>query len=204
MGSEIGTLLGVSVLWIASKGGFEDAKSPRDAGQRLEGKTQARESRADSLEGIHDILAGRRPLPGRVEELEELARRLSDLEIWSLLDQRQDAGVEDPWTWVRCALWSIACERADGLDGIPEKPSPVPEEISGEQFFAANLRAECLAMDWASFLRALRRNGRVRGWSVGVVLRAGISTGLAERAVFGGSRIAFQSRHGLFSRGMDG
>ncbi len=120
------------MLWNASKGGFESARSPGDAGQRLEGKTQAPESRADSLEKIHDILAGRRPLPGKFEELEELARGLSDLEVRGLLDQRQDVGVEEPWTWVRCALWSIIGERSDGLDGMPEKPSAVPDEISGE------------------------------------------------------------------------
>ena len=119
--SLIGILVGGSVLWIASKGGFEPAKSLGDAGQRFEGKTQARKSRADSLEGIHDILAGRRPLPGKFEELETLARGPSDLEIRSLLDRRQDAGVEDPWTWVRCALWSVVGERADGLDRLPEK-----------------------------------------------------------------------------------
>jgi hypothetical protein len=68
--SLIGILVGGSVLWIASKGGFEAVKSPGDVGHRLEGKTQARESRADSLEGIHDILAGRRPLPGEFVELE--------------------------------------------------------------------------------------------------------------------------------------
>lgn len=164
MASLIGILAGASLLWIASKSGFEAAKSPGDEGQRLEGKTRARESRADSLEGIHNILAGRRPLPGRFEELEELARGLSDLEIRSLLDQRRDAGVEDPWTWVRCALWSIAGERADGLDGMPEKPSAVPQEISGEEFVAANRRAECLAMDWASFLRGLSRKEAGRSW----------------------------------------
>jgi hypothetical protein len=94
MASLIGIFVGGSVLWIASKGGFESAMSPGDVGQRLEGKTQARGSGADSLEGIHEILAGRRPLPGKFEELEELVRGLSDLEIRSLLDQRQDAWVE--------------------------------------------------------------------------------------------------------------
>jgi hypothetical protein len=163
--SLIGVLVGGSLLWIASKGGFEAAKSPGDAAQMLEGKTQARGSRADSLEGIHDILAGRRPLPGKFEELEKLARGLTDIEIRSLLDQRQDAGVEDPWTWVRCALWSIVGERADGLDGMPEKPSAVPEEISGEEYMAANLRAECLAMDWASFLRGFSRKEPGRSWT---------------------------------------
>lgn len=165
MASLVGIMAGGSVLWIASKGGFDSAMSPEDAEQRLEGKTQARESREDSLEGIHDIPAGRRPLPGKFEELEESARGLSDLEIRSLLDQRQDAGAEDPWTWVRCALWSIAGERADGLDGMPEKPSPVPEDIPHEQRSAANLRAECLAMDWASFLRGFSRKEPGIAWS---------------------------------------
>lgn len=114
LASLIGILVGGSVLWIASEVNLEAARSPGDAGQWLEGKTEAGESRADSLEGIHDILFGRRPLPGKFEELEELARGLSDLEIRNLLDQRQDAGAEDPWTWVRCALWSIVGERADG------------------------------------------------------------------------------------------
>jgi hypothetical protein len=163
--SLIGILVGGSVLWISSKDGFEAARSPGDAGQRLEGKTQARESRADSLEGIHDILAGRRPLPGKFEEVEKLARGLSDLEIRRLLDQRQDAGLEEPWTWVRCALWSIAGERADGLDGMPEKPSAVPDEISGEPFFAAKRRAEYMAMDWGSFLRGFARKQPAIAWS---------------------------------------
>ena len=165
MVSLIGILVGGSVLWITSKGGFEAAKVPGDARQRLEGETQARESRADSLEGIHDILAGRRPLPGKFEELEKLARGLSDLEIRSLLDQRQDVGVEEPWTWVRCALWSIVGERADGLDGMPEKPLPVPEETSGEEYIAANRRAQCMAMDWASFLRGFSRKEPGVAWS---------------------------------------
>ena len=156
-------------MWISSKDGFEAALSPGDAGQRLEGKTQARESREDSLEGIHDILAGRRPLPGKFEELEELARGLSDLEIRSLLDQRQDVGAEDPWTWVRCALWSIVGERADGLDGMREKPSAVPEDFGSEavpykELVAANLRAECLAMDWASYLRGFSRKKPGLAW----------------------------------------
>ena len=165
MASLIGILAGCSVLWIALKGGFEAARSPGDAGQRLEGKSEARESRADSIEGIHDILAGRRPLPGKFEELEKLARGLSDLEIRSLLDQRQDVGAEGPWTWVRCALWSIVGERADGLDGMPEKPSAVPEGIPYEQLFAANLRAESMAMDWASFLRGFSRKEPGLAWS---------------------------------------
>jgi hypothetical protein len=163
--SLIGILVGASLLWIASKSGFEAAKSPGDAAQMLEGKTQARGSRADSLEGIHEILAGRRPLPGKFEELENLARGLSDLEVRSFLDQRQDAGVEEPWTWVRCALWSIVGERADCLDGMPEKPLLVPEEISGENYIAANLRAECMAMDWASFLRGYSRKEPGVAWS---------------------------------------
>ncbi len=170
MGSVIGTLLGVSVLWIASKDNFEVAKTPGDAGQWLAGKTQPRESRADPLAEIQSILSGRRPLPGKFEELEKMARGLSDLEIRSLLDQRQEAGAEDPWTWVRCALWSIAGERADGLDGMPEKPSVVPQdtesaEVSYEQYFAAKLRAECMAMDWASFLRGFSRKEPGLAWS---------------------------------------
>lgn len=163
--SLIGILAGCSVLWIASKGGFEAARSPGDAGQRLEGKTQAREPRDDSIEGIHDILAGRRPLPGKFEELEKLVRGLSDLEIRSLLDRRQDAGAEDPRTWVRCALWSIAGERANGLDGMPEKPLPVPGGISGKNYVAANLRAECMATDWASFLRGFSRKHPELAWN---------------------------------------
>jgi len=82
-----------------------------------------------------------------------------------LLDQRQDAGEEDPWTWVCCALWSIVGERADGLDGMPEKPSAVPEGIYCEQRSAAKLRVNCLAMDWASFLRGFSRKEPGLAWS---------------------------------------
>jgi hypothetical protein len=48
---------------------------------------------------------------------------------------------------------------------MPEKPSAVTEEISGEEYIAANRRAECLAMDWASFLRGFSRKEPGIAWS---------------------------------------